>query len=86
MQYYLTLDFQRGLLDRSTARYFYQRLKTGLHKPTGNLLENIFSRKCAFKNNLQPLEKKILSQTITTPKNVILPNKMARLLKSSIFQ
>ncbi len=24
-----------GLLDRPTARYFYKRLKTCLHKPTG---------------------------------------------------
>jgi hypothetical protein len=39
-----------GLLDRSTARYFYKRLKTSLHKPRGNLLEILFSKKCAFKN------------------------------------
>jgi hypothetical protein len=32
----------KGLLDRSTAGYFYERLKTSLHKPTGNLLENLF--------------------------------------------
>jgi hypothetical protein len=41
-----------GLLNRSEARYFYKRLKTSLHKPTGNLLENPVSRKCAFKNNV----------------------------------
>ncbi len=34
-----------GLLDRSTARCFYKRLKTSLHKPRGNLLENLFSKK-----------------------------------------
>ncbi len=51
----------RGLLDRSTARYFYKRLKTSLHKPRGNFLENLFSKKCALKNNLQLLEKKFLS-------------------------
>jgi hypothetical protein len=80
------LHIQGGLLDRSTARYFYKRLKAGLHKPTGNLLENLFSKKCVFKNNLQHLEKKFLSRTNTTPKNGILLNKMAHLLKSSIFQ
>jgi hypothetical protein len=48
-----------GLLDRSTARYFYKRLKPSLHKPTDNLLENLFCRKCAFKNNSQLLEKKV---------------------------
>jgi hypothetical protein len=47
----------RGLLDRSTALYFYKQLKTSLHKPRGNLLEKLFSKKCAFKNNLQLLEK-----------------------------
>jgi hypothetical protein len=55
--------FVWGLLDRSTARYFYKRLKTSLHKPRGNLLENLFSKKCAFINNLQLLEKTFLSQT-----------------------
>ncbi len=75
-----------GLLDRSTARYFYKQLKTSLHKPTGNLLENLFSKKCTFKNNLQLLETKFLSQINTTPKNGILLNKMACFLKSSIFQ
>jgi hypothetical protein len=45
-----------GLLDRSTARYFYKQLKTSLHKPRGNLLENLFSRNYAVKNNLQLLE------------------------------
>ncbi len=47
------VSFQRGLLNKSTAWYFYKRLKTSLHKPTGNLLQNLFSKKCAFKNNLQ---------------------------------
>jgi hypothetical protein len=65
-----------GLLDRSTALYFYKRLKTSLHKPRGNLLQNLFYKKCAFKNNLQLLEKNFLSQTNTTPKNVILLSKM----------
>jgi hypothetical protein len=46
-----------GLLDKSTARYFYKRLKTSLHKPRGNLLEILFYNKCAFKNNLQLSEK-----------------------------
>jgi hypothetical protein len=76
---------ERGLLDRSTARYVYKRLKASLHKPTGNLLENLFSKKCVFKNNLQLLEKKLLSLTDTTPKNGILLNKMAHLPKSPIF-
>jgi hypothetical protein len=76
----------QGLLDRSTALYFYKRLKTSLHKPRGNLLENLFSKKCAFKNNLQLLEKKFLSQTNTTPKNGILLSKMAHFQESSIFQ
>ncbi len=52
-----------GLLDRSIARYFNKRLRTSLHKITGNLLVNLFSKKCAFKNNLQLLQKKFLSQT-----------------------
>ncbi len=77
---------KRGLLDRSTARYVYKRLKASLHKPTDILLENLFSKKCAIKNNLQLLEKKFLFQTNTTPKNGILLNKMAHVLKSSIFQ
>jgi hypothetical protein len=34
-----------GLLDRSTARYFYKRLKTSLHKPRGNLVEILFYKK-----------------------------------------
>ncbi len=68
----LNILFAGGLLDRSTARYFYKRLKTSLHKPRDNLLENLFSKKCAFKINLQLLEKKFLSQTNTTPKNSIL--------------
>jgi hypothetical protein len=76
----------RDLLDRSTARYFYKRLKTSLHKPRGILLENLFSKKCAFVNNLQLLEKTVLSKTNTTPKNGILLNKMAHFLDSSIFQ
>ncbi len=50
-------QMRRGLLDRSTARYFYKRLKASLHKPTDNLLENLFSKKCVFKNNLQLLEQ-----------------------------
>jgi hypothetical protein len=75
-----------GLLDRSTTRYFYKQLKTSLHKSTGNLEENLFSKKCAFTISLQFLEKKFLSQTNTTPKNSILLNKMARLLKSLLFQ
>jgi hypothetical protein len=75
-----------GLLDRSTARYLYKRLKTSLHKPRGNLLENLFSKKCAFINNIQLLEKTFLSQTNTTPTNGILLNKMAHFLDSSIFQ
>ncbi len=74
-----------GLLNRSTGRYFYKRLKPSLHKTTGNLLENLFCRKCSFKNNSQPLEKTFLSWTNTTPKNGILLNKMACLLKSSIY-
>jgi hypothetical protein len=43
---------KRGLLDRSTTRYFFKRPKTSPHKPTGNLHENLFSGKCAFQNYL----------------------------------
>jgi hypothetical protein len=78
--------FKGGLLDRSTARYFYKRLKTSLHKPRDNLLEHLFSKKCSFKINLQLLEQTFMSQTNTTPKNGILLNKMAHLQESSIFQ
>ncbi len=53
-----------GLLDRSTALYFYKQLKRSLHKPRGNLLENLFSKKCAFKNNLQLLENKFCLKQI----------------------
>ncbi len=45
-----------GLLDRSTARYFYKGSKTSIHKHKGNLVENLFSKKCAFKNYLQLLK------------------------------
>jgi hypothetical protein len=55
-----------GLLDRSTALYFNQRLKTSLHKPRGNLLENLFSKKYALKNNLQLLEKSFVSNKYNT--------------------
>jgi hypothetical protein len=75
-----------GLLDRSPALHIYKRLKTSLHKPRGNLLENLFCKICAFKNNLQLLEKKCFSQTNTTPKNGILLSKLAHFQESSIFQ
>ncbi len=52
-----SICIRRGLLDRSTARYVYKRLKASLRKPTGNLLENLFSKKCVLKNNLQLLGK-----------------------------
>ncbi len=39
------LKTERGLLDRSTARYFYKRHKTSLHKLTENLIENLFYKK-----------------------------------------
>jgi hypothetical protein len=42
-------NFYRGLLDRSTSRYFYKRLKTSLHKPRGNFLENLFSKNVDLK-------------------------------------
>jgi hypothetical protein len=45
----------KGLPDRSTARYFYKGSKTSLHKHTGNLVENLFSKICALKNYLQLL-------------------------------
>ncbi len=38
-----------GLLDRSTALYFYKRLKTNLHKPRGNLLETYFLKNVHLK-------------------------------------
>ncbi len=57
----------------------------GCRASTG-LFENLFSKKCAFKNNLQLLEKKFLTQTNTTPKNGILLSKMAHFQESSIFQ
>jgi hypothetical protein len=60
----------RGLLDRSTSLYFYKRLKTSLHKPRGNLSENLFSKKCALKNNLQLLEQIFLSQPVLRIRDV----------------
>jgi hypothetical protein len=75
-----------GLLDRSTARYFYKGPKTSLHKHTGNLVENLFSKKCAFENYLQLLTKKFLSQTTTTLKNGLLLYKIAIFIKSSMYQ
>ncbi len=50
---------ERGLLDRSTARYFYKQLKQVYTSPTGNLIQNLFSEKYAFKNNLELLGKKV---------------------------
>ncbi len=41
--------FERGLLNRSTALYFYKPLKTSLHKPGGNLLKNLFSKNVHLK-------------------------------------
>jgi hypothetical protein len=64
-----------GLLDRSTAGYFYKQLKTSLYKPTGNLLKNPFNRKCVFKNNLQLLEKKVFVSNKCNTLNGILLNK-----------
>jgi hypothetical protein len=40
---------RRGLLDISTARYFYKVPKTLLHKPTANSGINIFFNKCLYK-------------------------------------
>ncbi len=62
----LGLALQGGLLDRFTARYFYKGSETSLHKHTENLVENMFSTKCALKNYLQLLTQKFLSQTTTT--------------------
>jgi hypothetical protein len=45
----------RGLLDISTARYFYKVYKTVLHKPTANSGVNIFYNKCSYKHYLQLL-------------------------------
>jgi hypothetical protein len=45
--------FFRGLLDISTARYFYKVFKTILHKPTDNSGTNIFYNKCSYKHYLQ---------------------------------
>ncbi len=44
-----------GLLDISTARYFYKVPKTILHKSTGNSWINIFYNKCLYKHYLQLL-------------------------------
>ncbi len=44
-----------GLLDRSTARYFYKVPKTILHKPTAKSGINIFYNKCLHKHYLQLL-------------------------------
>jgi hypothetical protein len=44
-----------GLLDISTARYFYKVSKTILHKPTANSGVNIFFNKCSYKHYLQLL-------------------------------
>jgi hypothetical protein len=38
----------RGLLNRSTARYFYKGSKTILHKPTANSGINIVNKKCVY--------------------------------------
>jgi hypothetical protein len=46
--------FRRGgLLDISTARYFYKESKSILHKLTANSGTNIFYNKCSFKHYLQ---------------------------------
>ncbi len=46
---------QRGLLDISTARYFYKVSKTILHKPTAISGINIFYNKCSYKHYLHLL-------------------------------
>jgi hypothetical protein len=62
-----------------SARQIYGSilLQTAYNKSTQahrQLIRNLFSKKCAFNNNLQLLEKKFLSQLNTTPKNGILPH------------
>ncbi len=44
-----------GLLDISTARYFYKVSKTILHKPKANSGIKIFYNKCSYKHYLQLL-------------------------------
>ncbi len=44
-----------GLLDISTARYFYKVPKTILHQPTANSGINILYNKCLYKHYLQLL-------------------------------
>jgi hypothetical protein len=44
-----------GLLDISTARYFYKVSKTILHKPTAISGINIFYNKCSYKHYLHLL-------------------------------
>ncbi len=46
---------RRGLLDISTARYFYKVPKTILHKPIANSEKNILYNKCLYKHYLQLL-------------------------------
>ncbi len=41
------------------ARYFYKGPKTSLHKHTGNLVENVFSKKRAFKNYFTTFDIKV---------------------------
>ncbi len=45
-----------GLLNISTARYFYKVSKTILHQPTANSPINIFYNKCSSKHYLQILQ------------------------------
>ncbi len=43
------LSLSGGLLDRSSARYFYKGSKKSLHKHTRNLVENLFSKNVHLK-------------------------------------
>jgi hypothetical protein len=46
----LVMWFIWGLLDRSTARYFYEGSKTILHKPTANIRTNLSVKNVSINN------------------------------------
>ncbi len=58
------VEWQGGLLDRSTARYFYKWLKTSLHKPICNLLKTCFLENVQSKINYNFYNKSFCNKQI----------------------
>jgi GR25 family glycosyltransferase involved in LPS biosynthesis len=68
-----------GLLDRSTARYFYKGSKTSLQRHTGNLVGNLFSKKMCIYKLFTTFDRKVLVSINNNTLNGLLLNKIALL-------